>query len=285
MWRLLSRMQLRHAKMWRSAIHPFLNQIMSTEIFNTPASLNNSYGAPEVVNQRRVTLEALSVEPGQHILDVGCGSGFLTYELAKLVGDQGAVVAVDKSDAMIEATLERCAGMDQVSAQIADIGSLPFEDGQFDAVTCTQVLLYVEDLTKAISELVRVTEAGGSVAILETDWRGAIMHSNHPEISDAIFGAWDKSVPSPNLPGRLSRLMREAGLEVTHSEAIPLLNTEFDPNNFSVSSLNWLSRNAYKQGNISKEQSAEWRDDLANLGEQGEYFFCVNRFLFVGVKS
>lgn len=271
--------------MWRSAIHPFLTQIMSTEVFNTPASLNNSYGAPEVVNQRRVTLETLSVEPGQHVLDVGCGSGFLTYELAKLVGDKGEVAAIDKSEAMIEATLERCAGMQQVSAQTADIGSLPFEENQFNAVTCTQVLLYVEDVNKAISELVRVTKTGGRVAILETDWRGAIMHSNHPEISDAIFAAWDKSVPSPNLPRRLSSLMREAGLEVTHSEAIPLLNTEFDPNNFSVSSLNWLSGNAYKQGSISKEQSAEWRDDLAELGDRGQYFFCVNRFLFVGVKG
>lgn len=265
--------------------HLFFIPIMSNEIFNTPASLNNSYGAPEVVNQRRVTLEALSVESGQQVLDVGCGSGFLTYELAKLVGDKGKVTAIDKSDAMIEATLERCAGMDQVSAQTADIGALPFGDEQFDAVTCTQVLLYVEDVTKAITELVRVTRAGGRVAILETDWRGAIMHSNHPEISDAIFSAWDQSVPSPNLPRRLSRLMHDTGLEVTHSEAIPLLNTEFDPNNFSVSSLNWMSGNAYKQGSITKEQSAEWRDDLAKLGDQGEYFFCVNRFLFVGLKS
>ena len=258
---------------------------MSTEIFNTPASLNNSYGAPEVVNQRRVTLEALSVASGQNVLDVGCGSGFLTYELANLVGDKGKVVAIDKSDAMIEATLKRCAGLDQVSAQTADIGALPFGDNQFDAVTCTQVLLYVENVTKAISELTRVTRTGGRVAILETDWRGAIMHSNHPEISDAIFAAWDRSVPSPNLPGRLSSLMSDAGLGIIHKEAIPLLNTEFDPGNFSVSSLNWLSGNAYKQGSITKEQSAQWRDDLAELGDKGEYFFCVNRFLFVGEKT
>ena len=257
---------------------------MSEVVHNTPALLNQSYGAPEIVNQRRVTLDALGVQSGENILDVGCGSGFLTFELANLVGADGSVIGVDKSEAMIEATKERCAGLNQVSARDADVQSLPFEDNQFDAVTCTQVLLYVDDVEKAVTELTRVTREGGRVAILETDWRGAIMHSNYPEVSEAIFAAWDKSVPSPNLPGKLSRLMRDNGLEIKHSEAIPLLNTDFDPTNFSVSSLNWLSGNAYKQGSITKEESQLWRDDLAVLGEQGEYFFCVNRFLFVGEK-
>ena len=257
---------------------------MSEVVHNTPALLNQSYGAPEIIKQRRVTLEALGVQSGENILDVGCGSGFLTFELANLVGTDGSVQGVDKSEAMIEATLERCAGLDHVSARDADVQSLPFEDNQFDAVTCTQVLLYVEDVDKAVSELSRVTRTGGRVAILETDWRGAIMHSNYPELSESIFAAWDRSVPSPNLPGKLPRLMRNSGLQVNHQEAIPLLNTDFDPANFSVSSLNWLSGNAYKQGSITKEESQRWRDDLKSLGERGEYFFCVNRFLFVGEK-
>jgi ubiquinone/menaquinone biosynthesis C-methylase UbiE len=257
---------------------------MAESIHYSPAALNNSYGAPEIVKQRRVTLDVLAVQPGQNILDVGCGSGFLTYELANLVGSSGTVIAIDKSEEMIDATMERCFGLGQVSSRIADVRELPFDDNQFDAVTCTQVLLYVGDVAKAISELSRVTRGGGRVAILETDWRGAIMYSHHPELTDAIFTAWDKSVPSPNLPRRLSRLMHKAGINVTHKEAIPLLNTDFDPGNFSVSSLNWLSGNAYKKGAISKEQSALWRDDLEKLGELGEYFFCVNRFLFVGNK-
>ncbi len=257
---------------------------MAESIHYSPATLNTSYSAPEIINQRRVTLDALTVQPGQNILDAGCGSGFLTYELANLVGNNGTVMAIDKSEEMIDATMERCTGLGQVTSRIANVKELPFDDNHFDAVTCTQVLLYVGDVAKAIGELSRVTRNGGRVAILETDWRSAIMHSHHPELTDTIFTAWDKTVPSPNLPGRLSRLMHEAGINVTHKEAIPLLNTDFDPGNFSVSSLNWLSGNAYKRGAISKEQSALWRDDLEKLGDQGEYFFCVNRFLFIGSK-
>jgi hypothetical protein len=46
--------------------------------------------------------------------------------------------------------------------------------------------------------------------------------------------------------------------------------------------MNWITRNALKNGVITKEQSQKWMDDLDVKGESGNYFFCVNRFLFSG---
>jgi SAM-dependent methyltransferase len=204
--------------------------------------------------------------------------------LAHQVTSSGRVIATDKSTDMVAAASERCASLDQVSAQQGDVTALAHDDASYDAVTCTQVLLYVADVDKAISEMTRVLKPGGKLAILETDWHGTVMNSNYPEITDRIYASWDQAVPSPNLPRRLTGLMRNAGCSDIYAEAIPLLNNEFDPTNFSVSSLDWLSGSAYKQGAITKEESKTWRDDLMALGQNGEYFFCVNRFLFVGNK-
>ena len=44
--------------------------------------------------------------------------------------------------------------------------------------------------------------------------------------------------------------------------------------------MNWITRNALKKGFITKEQFQKWLDDLDEKGESGNYFFCVNRFLF-----
>ncbi len=258
---------------------------MSDGVRYGPASLNRSYGAPEIENQRRVTLAQLELLPGESVLDVGCGSGFLTAEMATAVGERGVVIAVDKSDDMVAATQERCDGMGQVAAHTADVTALPMTDASFTAVTCTQVLLYVDQVEKALNEMMRVLKPGGRLAVLETDWRGVVMASHYPEITDAIFRGWDNTVPSPNLPTRLLPLMRKAGLENVHASAIPLLNTEYDSGSFSVSSLDWMTATARKQGAITDEEANLWRADLETLGSQGGYFFCVNRFLFVGRKG
>ena len=247
-----------------------------------PAMLNRSYSSPEIENQRRVTLEQLSIQAGEDVLDIGCGSGFLTLELARAVGAGGSVDALDISPEMVDATLERCRGLSQVSVSRGDVAGLEIPPGSYDAVTCTQVLLYVADVENALDQMIRVLRPGGRLAVLETDWRGVVMNSGYPELTDAVFRAWDDAVPSPNLPTRLNRLMREAGLEDIRVTAIPLLNTDYDPGLFSVSSLDWMGGNAVRRGAVSPEESRKWQDDLEGLGRAGAYFFCVNRFLFIG---
>jgi len=252
---------------------------------NTPASLNRSYGAPEVVVQRQRTLTALDLGRGDSVLDVGCGTGFLTIELAAAVGPDGMVTAIDHSQDMVAATVERCATMAQVRVEEGDVTRLDYADQSFDAVTCTQVLLYVEDIDRALGEMCRVLKPGGRIAILETDWRTAILHSSNPGLTDAVFRSWDESVPSPNLPVVLGKTMVDAGIAVDLVEAIPLLNTRYDMNNFSTSSIDWLARIAVKRGAMSREDAENWVADITAIGERDEYFFCVNRFLFSGIKS
>ena len=264
--------------------HEPVPKSMVEQIHNTPASLNRSYGAPELVNQRRVTLEQLGLRAGEDVLDVGCGSGFLTLELARAVGESGSVAALDLSGDMVDAARERCRGLAQVTFGQGNVTALPMPPDSYDAVTCTQVLLYVEDVETALAQMVRVLRPGGRLAVLETDWRGVVMNSADPGLTDAVYRAWDDAVPSPNLPVRLEPLMRAAGLRDLRVTAIPLLNTEFDPGLFSVSSLDWLGSNAVRQGAVTQKESRRWREGLERLGREGEYFFCVNRFLFVGHK-
>lgn len=251
---------------------------------NSAEALNRSYIAPEIVRQRQRTIEALDLKCGERILDVGCGTGFLTYEMSLIVGDKGLVEGIDPSTEMVDATLARCAGLTQTQARVAEATELPFEDNQFDAATCTQVLLYVKDVPGALGEIHRVLKPGGRVAVLETDWRGIVLGTSDNELSRRIVDAWDATTASPNLPPRLGKLLTLAGFNAVRCEAIPLLNTSLSPNSFSASTIDWLSKNAYKQGAITREEGLSWSADLARRGEENEYFFCLNRFLFIAVK-
>ena len=65
--------------------------------------------------------------------------------------------------------------MKQTSFYIGNAYDLPCEDNSLDAVSCTQVLLYVENISLVVSEIKRVLKTGGRIIIVETDWRGVVI--------------------------------------------------------------------------------------------------------------
>ena len=242
--------------------------------------LEKSYQLPEIVRQRQHTLNRLSVKRGEQILDVGCGVGFLSYEIALQTGDSGRVSGIDQNSEMIRHANKRCESLRNTEFSEANAEDLPFPEESFDAACCTQVLLYVNDVAQVLSGIRRVLKPAGRIIIVETDWRGVVLNSDYDSITRKIFSAWDAAVPSPNLPVRLGQLLVDNGFCNVDVEPIPILNTEYTPSQFSHGMMNWITRNALKKGVITKEQSQKWLDDLDEKGKSGNYFFCVNRFLF-----
>ena len=123
--------------------------------------LEMTYRAPEVAAQRRVLLETIAPRSGERALDIGCGPGFVTEELARAVGTAGEVCAMDNSASSVMMTQRRCAEFPNVQVQAADATQLPYPDAHFDLAVSTQVYEYVPDVRLALSELCRVLRPGG----------------------------------------------------------------------------------------------------------------------------
>jgi len=251
---------------------------------DTAHEIERSYITPEVAQQRVRTSESLALRGGDHVLDVGCGTGFLAREMAITIGPAGRVVGIDSSPDMLEVAAQRCAGLAQVSFKQGLVEQLPEQDHSFDALACVQVLLYVDDIVQALAEMYRVLKPGGRIAVLETDWRGTVLNSSNPELTGRMLRAWDAAVPSPNLPPRLGPLLRSQGFGALRVEAIPILNPSYAPDNFAVGALEWIARYALEQGAVTAAEAGWWLEDLKHLGEKGEFFFCINRFLFSAVR-
>jgi SAM-dependent methyltransferase len=82
----------------------------------TSKRLEASYSTPDVVAQREAVLQLLELRPGENVLDVGSGPGFLAADMARAVGDSGRVRGIDISEAMIAISQRRCANMAHVEA-------------------------------------------------------------------------------------------------------------------------------------------------------------------------
>jgi demethylmenaquinone methyltransferase / 2-methoxy-6-polyprenyl-1,4-benzoquinol methylase len=118
---------------------------------------------------RHAAVEAVQAAPDDRVLDVATGTGMVAQALVRRYGC--TVVGLDQSEAMLErarARLERDAGLAQrVSLVVGEAEHLPFEDGEFDHLTFTYLLRYVDDPAATLRELARVVRPGGRVASLE----------------------------------------------------------------------------------------------------------------------
>lgn len=247
--------------------------------------IDRQYQTPEIVNQRLRTLAGLALERGESILDAGCGTGLLLEQEALAVGETGRAEGIDYSDDMLDRARERCTGLPQVNLQQGSVESLPFEDASFDALSCTQCLLYVENLDSALAEFTRVLKPGGRVAILETDWTGAVLNSLDQSLTQRIFDAWDLACANPNLPKRLRPLLRGLGFGAVRVEAIPILNSSYRENSFSTGMLKNYAAAGTRHKLVSEEDARTWLEGIDRLIADDAYFFCVNRFLFTAVKQ
>jgi ubiquinone/menaquinone biosynthesis C-methylase UbiE len=108
------------------------------------------------------------VSSGQRVLDVGCGPGALTTELAERLG-QPAVAAVDPSEPFVEAARGR---HPHVDVRLGPAEQLPFPDGSFDAALAQLVVNFMSDPVAGVAEMRRVTRTGGVVAACVWDHTG-----------------------------------------------------------------------------------------------------------------
>ncbi len=119
---------------------------------------------------------------GQALLDVGCGPGTITADLAELVGPTGRVVAVDRSAEVLAQAAEYVAGrgIGNVTFERADAYRLPYADGEFDVVHAHQVLQHVAEPVLVLRELRRVTAPGGVVAVRDADYAAMAWYPELP---------------------------------------------------------------------------------------------------------
>jgi ubiquinone/menaquinone biosynthesis C-methylase UbiE len=107
-------------------------------------------------------LDAAGVRTGDRVLDVGCGTGVLARAAAPRTGRSGAVTGLDPNDGML--TVARRVAP-SLSWRAGAAEALPFDDRSFDRVLSQFVLMFVDDPSRALEEMRRVTAPGGTIAL------------------------------------------------------------------------------------------------------------------------
>lgn len=119
---------------------------------------------------KQMTVQWAQPQQGGRALDLCCGSGDLTFRLARAVGPLGEVVGLDCAAqllAIAQAKASQIVPQPAITWVQGDVLNLPFADGSFDAVTMGYGLRNVADIPRCLSEIQRVLQSGGRAAILD----------------------------------------------------------------------------------------------------------------------
>ncbi|GIH05487.1 hypothetical protein Rhe02_35540 [Rhizocola hellebori] len=150
------------------------------------------------------------LKPHQSLLDVGCGPGTITADLANLVGH---VTALETSEEVLGLARGEVTSPN-VTFAVGDVHALSFADNTFDVVHAHQVLQHVADPVRALREMGRVCRPGGLVAVRDSDYAGFIWYPMLPELDEwlRLYRAMARRAGGePDAGRRLLHWARQAG--------------------------------------------------------------------------
>ena len=117
-------------------------------------------------------LKASDVKPGNTVVDVGCGTGFLTRQAALQTQSKGRIIGVDLSPSMLETARDNLAKLrllDTVELRTGDAENIPVQDRFADAVVGNMILHHCPRPKRAISEMTRILKDGGRIAVADLE--------------------------------------------------------------------------------------------------------------------
>jgi len=237
--------------------------------------------------KRRIT-DLLKIKPGDHAIDVGCGTGSDLIAMARMVGETGLVVGLDYDPAMTAeaAALARQAGVvARVLNVTADAQEIPHSACSFDACRCERLLQHVEDPERVVKDMVRIIRKGGRIVVADTDW--ATLSIDAPDFAiERRIARFRAEMYYNGCAGRqIFRLMKRQRLQVSALEVHPIVWTDYGTFRATSFALNNFEQRLIDSRTITENELAAFLDYLAEADRQGTFYASGNIVVVAGLKQ
>lgn len=233
---------------------------------------------------KRRSYALLDPHPGDHVCDVGCGTGDDVLALTRLVEPGGRALGVDASATMIGEAEHRAAAAG-IAAEFArmDARRLDLPDALFDGVRAERLLQHIPDPDAVLAEIVRVAKPGAHIVVWEADLDLFVIDAPDYAASRAMQRFVCDGFRNGGIGHELYRRFQELGL--TDVRATPLTGEWTDlalvENGLD---LHASTQRAVASGVISQQRATDWLDSLTAAHEAGRFFCATGGFLAFGRK-
>jgi ubiquinone/menaquinone biosynthesis C-methylase UbiE len=246
---------------------------------HTTRLLEDAYQGADVSRRRRATFDALAPQPGDQVLDLGCGNGLLTLELARALGPDGHVTGLDASPQMLAAARTRLNGRSNVTLTEGDAAQLPFDDTSFDKATSLQVFEYLTDRRPALRALHRVLKPGGRLVIGDMHWDTLAWHSDNTARMNRMLDAWSRHMAVRDLPAKLPAEMRSCGYDVQSMRPLTICDCHLRPDGLAAMMIQLIRAYAVDIGATDTDDADAWAREQQELAAEGRFFMSLTHFV------
>ena len=175
------------------------------------------------------------IAPGKTVFDIGAGPGYAAADLAEIVGPEGRVVALERSDrflASLRARADRL-GLGNVEARAQDVSETGFGEAAADATWCRWVLSFVADPRATIASIAAALKPGGAAVFHEYAdygaWQMLPPNAEFERFRTLVMQSWRDAGGEPDIALQLPTMLAEQGLRIVEVRPLVHVASKDDP--------------------------------------------------------
>lgn len=245
----------------------------------TTRLLEDAYLGGDFTRRRRASFDALAPKAGDRILDLGCGNGLLTEELARAVGPSGHVTGLDASPDMLAAARNRLNGRSNITLTHSDAGALPFEPGSFDKAVSVQVFEYITSRRPVLRALHQVLQPQGRLVIGDMHFDTIAWHSDNSARMARLLSIWDHHLAERAVPARLPEELRDSGFTCEAMRPVTICDTSLRPDGLAATMIQLIRTYAIQTEATDEDDATAWAQEQKELAAEGRFFFSLTHFV------
>jgi SAM-dependent methyltransferase len=250
----------------------------------TTKLLEIAYQGGDVTRRRRKAFDALHLSEGETVVDIGCGNGLLTEEIARAIGKTGKVIGVDPSEDMRIPASARCLAFSSAHIKDGSADQLPLQDNEADKAVAVQVLEYLPNIPSAIREAHRVLRVGGRLVAIDTGCNTLDWFSEDEDRMQRVKAAWDHHYTEARVAALWPRMTRDAGFTAIEVEPFTICDATLRPDGIAFMLMQLMSRYASENGHMTETETTAWFDEQQELANKGRFFFSLTYYRMSAVK-
>jgi len=246
--------------------------------------LDAASATEEAVAYKRLTFALQRAGAGDSVIDVGCGTGEDARMLADIVGEEGSVVALDSSEAIISEARRRSRPSGcPVEYRQGDICRLPFASETFDSCRADRVFQHLDRPQDALAELVRVCRSKGWVVASDPDWETLVVDGPDQLVTRKLVTFFCDTLANGRVGRQLRRHFVDASLEQVRVVPVTLVLTDHEAAEQLVQ-LTALANQAADKGAAGHDEAEAWLRDIRAAAEREVFFLALTGFVVAGQK-